>query len=284
MLYALLLFALIERLFLERQRPSVWSLAALGLGLCRVEGLVWGIGLLVLAALTRWRDRPLRIQALSAAGMVALAVLAQRLICWGCCGAGDLAVLIVAIAAVGYLPAENIHLVSAETRAKFSVRWSNMLTRSERETWDRWDQRMHRQIAIGQALNERFERTDSLVYAAIGTVGYYSEMNIYDQFGLINRHSGGHGHPPGHQHFQKRAEFYDDKPTLMAAFMYEEQGSLLKKMLRRQTRQWARLGVSEHYAPRLHPLEDGTHLLLLQYFDGDDETEWAQWEGAVEAL
>ena len=84
------------------------------------------------------------------------------------------------------LPSFNLHPVPGDIREVFHFRWNNQVFLSEYEQWNYTKQRLDQWIASGKALKEYSAGSGSLVCPAIGALGYYSGLFIYDQFGLVN--------------------------------------------------------------------------------------------------
>jgi len=85
------------------------------------------------------------------------------------------------------LPGFDIHVVPNALREPLHFRHSDLAFMSE---WSRWDNmRLNtRQFALrGRALREVFDRDVTVVSRAIGALGYFSELHLYDQYGLVSR-------------------------------------------------------------------------------------------------
>ncbi len=87
---------------------------------------------------------------------------------------------------VHVLPSFDLHLVPREIRKVFHFRWNNRIFLSEYEQIKYTGQRLEQWIASGKALREYSAGSGSLVCPAIGALGYYSGLFIYDQFGLVS--------------------------------------------------------------------------------------------------
>ncbi|MEL6347073.1 MAG: hypothetical protein AAFV53_28420 [Myxococcota bacterium] len=84
MLFALLFLMIMEQLLLQPDRPSVVgaTLAGIAITLCRVEGVVWGVGIPALAALIHRSDRDRLRTSVQIAALVLVGVFTHRAICW----------------------------------------------------------------------------------------------------------------------------------------------------------------------------------------------------------
>ena len=90
--------------------------------------------------------------------------------------------------AVGLLPAWNVHLVPESLlRRTFYFRHGNWPRHTEYERWRDSIESITHIKKIALTLKETFDPKDSIVFGAIGALGYYSGLHIYDKYGLINR-------------------------------------------------------------------------------------------------
>ena len=97
-----------------------------------------------------------------------------------------MAVVITTIT-VGLLPAWNVHLVPDSVLRQtfyFRYRWPR---RTEYEQLIYSDGHSHRNKEVALTLKQHFKPEDSIVSGAIGALGYYSGLHIYDQHGLVDR-------------------------------------------------------------------------------------------------
>jgi hypothetical protein len=131
-------------------------------------------------------------------------------------------VVAAAATVVVLLPAMGIHLVPKMVRAAFHFRLNQREYLSELEVW----KMMANNTAIwsdkGEALRDITSPGDSMVAGAIGAVGYYSDLFIYDQAGLVSREvarrdvTGSLQKSPGHDKGVKGTEFFlPSRPTLL---------------------------------------------------------------------
>ena len=97
------------------------------------------------------------------------------------------AVLIGSTIAVGLLPTWNVHLVPASVlRHAFYFRYG-WPRHTEYERWIDSNEHLHRSKEIALTLKQHFEPKDSVVTGAVGALGYYSGLHIYDKTGLVDR-------------------------------------------------------------------------------------------------
>jgi hypothetical protein len=132
------------------------------------------------------------------------------------------AALVVLLVGLSALPAFNLHPVPRELRERLHFRWNTAHYLSEYEQWRQMKENAKTWTILGKALAHRCERGDSLVAAAVGALGYYSDLWIYDQFGLASPEVVAHGSVPGrrsagHDFFVPPEFFLHRNPTFLAA-------------------------------------------------------------------
>jgi hypothetical protein len=88
--------------------------------------------------------------------------------------------------ALSLLPAFDIHVVPHDTRARFHFRWNSKVFHSEFTQWALMRERVADWATLGQALARYTQPGESLPSGAIGAIGYYSGLFIYDGSGLVN--------------------------------------------------------------------------------------------------
>ncbi len=96
-------------------------------------------------------------------------------------------VLVGSTIAVGLLPAWNVHLVPDSVRHAFHFRYDWEYKATEFELWREFRFRSVNQVdkEVALALRTHLEPEDSIVAGAIGRLGYYSGLEIYDRVGLV---------------------------------------------------------------------------------------------------
>lgn len=77
--------------------------------------------------------------------------------------------------------------VPQSLRERFHFRWNESRARSEIEMWRGMRDRAEQWSFLGRALACYVDPTDSIVLGNIGAIGYYSDIRIYDLFGLTDR-------------------------------------------------------------------------------------------------
>jgi arabinofuranosyltransferase len=124
--------------------------------------------------------------------------------------------------ALSLFPAWNVHVVPISLRERFHFQWNADRFYNEYEHWETMRRHTVEWTRLGRALRLATHDGESLVHANIGAVGYYSELTIYDQFGLISREPV-HGAPetrrtsPGHRKYVPAEFFRERKPTYFGA-------------------------------------------------------------------
>ncbi len=170
---------------------------------------------------------------------------------------------------VGLLPGFDIHLISEEVRAERHVRLNTDKFRSEYQQWKFMKQNTVSRTETALALRDIVQPGESLVCGAIGVIGYYTGLFIYDRYGLVNAEvSQGEknkkARSPGHEKTVKREYFLPDKPTFMFARIYRNLDPL-NTILKAASR-WRDTDVGKRYVPQVEFLgiqEDVPSVLFL---------------------
>lgn len=120
------------------------------------------------------------------------------------------------------LPSFNLHIVPESIRQVFHFRWNNPIFISEYEQTKFTEQQTKQWVSSGRELREYSAGQGSLVCAAIGAIGYHSELFIYDQFGLVNAqemHAAApidpHARSAGHDRLVPVSHFLKYKPRFI---------------------------------------------------------------------
>jgi arabinofuranosyltransferase len=124
-------------------------------------------------------------------------------------------------------PAFSGALTPTSWRSAFSVRRNHpgAAERGEYEQWWRMRYQMNEWRDLGRGLALVSEPDDSLTSAAVGAVGYYSRLFLYDRCGLVTREVTQLPGPavlgsPGHDKMVSYTFFAKDEPTYLDAFWY----------------------------------------------------------------
>jgi len=202
--------------------------------------------------------------------------------------AAGAAVCFVAVA--GFLPAFDLHLVPHSIRSfrtSFPYRLHKGELLSERGRWLDHKHKALRWKALGLRLKDYAEPGDTLVAGAIGAKGYYSELFIYDQCGLVNRRVADRDgfnaqDPPGHQKCVSFSFFLDKKPDIAWAELFP------LPLVRQAVQDLESSPYSDQYAPHIEAVPeyraDEDHYMVLFRRLGPGEDPAAAWSRAMEQL
>jgi hypothetical protein len=169
----------------------------------------------------------------------------------------------LAIAALGVLPDFDTQLVPQSIRERFPFRLSNASFWEEKDAWRGMKEISPLLRERGEALARFTKPGESLVASSIGYVGYYSNLIIYDRFGLVSRirPSGAAKRlgSPGHDVHVHPHYFLRQKPTYLYSMFYDEQR--LKALAGRRER------YPPPYAPIVFPIAEDRYLVLIKRHD-----------------
>ena len=183
--------------------------------------------------------------------------------------------VVLATITVGLFPAWNVHLVPASMlRHAFHFRygWPRY---TEYERWIDINESIHRRKEIALTLKQHFEPKDSVVTGAVGALGYYSSLHIYDKYGLVDRlvamreldASDALRMPPGHDKRVDEGFFLHLEPTIIKYEIVdgpppdrENPEYPLARRIRlraKELQQWGRpsIPIWRRYAPKVIPLK-----------------------------
>ena len=184
------------------------------------------------------------------------------------------AVLIGSTIAVGLLPTWNVHLVPALVlRHAFYFRYG-WPRHTEYERWIDSNEHLHRSKEIALTLKQHFEPKDSVVTGAVGALGYYSGLHIYDKTGLVDRlvamrelDASDALRMPGHDKRVDEGFFLHLEPTVIKFEIIdgpppdrENPEYPLARRIRlraKELQQWGRpsIPIWRRYAPKVIPLK-----------------------------
>ena len=120
---------------------------------------------------------------------------------------------------VGLLPAADVHVVPEQIRARADWKAPPYLT--EVEKWYVGRRHSLRQREMALALKDLTRPEDTLVTIAVGNLGYYSHLSIYDQSGLLDREVAAKPVTqliaPGHDKLVPPEFFLKEHPTILEA-------------------------------------------------------------------
>jgi hypothetical protein len=147
--------------------------------------------------------------------------------------AGPLVAAAAVVAALGVLPAFDVHLLPRAIRARHDGQRlldpdaAERAVTTEQQHWLRMRDRAEDGVRIGRALRKNVPRDATIVLSAIGAVGYYSRLPVIDRNGLVERwepdeaRAVRRGHLPGHEHTLSIARTLARRPHILAARVYE---------------------------------------------------------------
>ncbi|MFT7668985.1 MAG: arabinofuranosyltransferase [Planctomycetota bacterium] len=137
------------------------------------------------------------------------------------------------------LASQGKFLVPESLRAPFHFRWNSPVYVSEQTQWKHMVERSGDWVRLGKALKRYTKPGESLVIGTIGGVGFYSDLHIYDSFGLTYR-TQENAEPmqkrrsPGHDRHIPIRHFLTKDPTYVGAELVprENPGFMLLPHLR----------------------------------------------------
>jgi arabinofuranosyltransferase len=121
------------------------------------------------------------------------------------------------------------HVVPLSLRERFDFRWGQGFYVTEFHAWERQKANTERWTLEGRALALHTHPGESLIRGPIGAAGYYTDLAIYDTFGLTDREVARLDIPPrattaGHTHEVSPDFFLEDKPTFRTALLVSGPG------------------------------------------------------------
>jgi arabinofuranosyltransferase len=147
-------------------------------------------------------------------------------------------------------------LTTESFRRRVHFRLSNMQNShwTEVDMWKQMKGNAEEWTRIGKALKELTEPGESMVVGPVGAIGYYSDLFIYDQYGLISREVIEIEPPlvlgsPGHDRMVTYPFFLRHRPTYLMWPMIVDAdvapNTALVKHLRAYHRDWVEIEVRE---------------------------------------
>ena len=176
------------------------------------------------------------------------------------------AVLVGFTIAVGLLPAWNVHLVPEYVRKTFHFR-HYFVFRTEYAFWNDAIENLTNWKEIALTFKRHFEPDDSLVSGAIGALGYYSDLHIYDRYGLVDRRVAMRERKrlrsPGHDSKVLADFFLSHEPTILRFESVdgpppdrENPEYPLARRIRLGAEDWRQWGpIWRRYVPEILPLK-----------------------------
>ncbi len=138
----------------------------------------------------------------------------------------------LAIVGLSLPSAFDLHVAPLALRESWDFRWRQRYV-TEYQMWADMRDRARNWAQLGRALGLHTRPGESLVRSTIGGVGYYSELVIHDQYGIVDREvvkavPNVRLGTPGHDRMVD-AEFFDDRePTYANAYVQPASAPTLK--------------------------------------------------------
>lgn len=203
------------------------------------------------------------------------------------------AMMLTIIAAWGTLPAFDLHLVPESVRSELQVRDKLDFFRDENGQWTSMARHTDTWRDKGEALAAYAKPGQTYVAAAIGNVGFYSGLFIYDRNGLVTREVAmqpwsGELRSPGHDKTVDYTFFLDRKPDILDAKL--EEGRNLQTRVRGAVREMDGPAVRDSYYPVIFELpkrgRNRRVLVPLQRAASPEDAEagWERYRIDLEAL
>jgi len=194
---------------------------------------------------------------------------------------------LVAVGALllGVLPAFDLHLVPEPARAALNYRLGKPY-RSEHRAWEMERDQVTVLRTVGRALKAHTPPGATVVAGAIGVLGYESDREILDRYGLVTPEVARREivpsalGMPGHDKAVEVFYFAKDQPDVLFAAMMPNDA------LQERTRPFAqdlfKRGLQSQYAPALLPHEGQWLFVLRRIRAGEDPA--VVWEAYTEAV
>ena len=192
------------------------------------------------------------------------------------------AVLIFDVIIVGLLPGWNVHIVPDTVLHRVGFREDRERLATEVHKWAAMRGNAKRWSLLGKALAEYSTPQQTLAAGAIGAMGYYSGLFIYDRFGLVTASVRGRGMQqqlvfPGHDKGVEWSFFIPYEPDYLAAAIVpaEKADAIVQRFLVK----WSAEQLTTDYVPDLVPAPGVStptevyFLLLLKPVSPDTDTQ-----------
>lgn len=140
--------------------------------------------------------------------------------------------LFTLVITISLLPLFDANIIPRRAIDRFHFRWTMRVenSRSEIEQWRFMAGNSESWARIGKAMKKHTKEGESFIATAIGAVGYYSGLHIYDSCGLVDREVGrrviepGVRVSPGHDKFVPINYFLKYNPTYIHASIQDGEG------------------------------------------------------------
>jgi hypothetical protein len=129
-----------------------------------------------------------------------------------------------AAVALSLLTLSGVFLFPRSLLQRFHFRLGNPKVESEYEMWRGMKLRADSWVGHGKVLALVTRPGESMILGPIGAVGYYSELTLYDTYGLTDRHVATDVAPsassPGHDMAVPPRYFFPRRPTYLGYRVY----------------------------------------------------------------
>lgn len=150
----------------------------------------------------------------------------------------------IGVLLLNMLPGLDVHLVPHTWREALHFRHSDKEFLSEVQRWENMVDNTAGFRRRGLALAKLAHHDDTMVSQAIGAVGYYSGLHLYDQYGLVSREvalnveaADPQTQSPGHDKFVEASFFVDQDPDILHSRLV--QGGLSTRLMKDSMEKWA---------------------------------------------
>jgi arabinofuranosyltransferase len=207
-------------------------------------------------------------------------------------GASAMTAAGLAVVLVGLLPAFDLHLVPEGVRSLLHFRLSDKDYLSEFNRWENQRENSEGFMYRGLALSQVGEPGDAVVAAAVGAIGYFSDLEVLDQHGLVTKEvayrplpDGPLQESPGHDKHVPPEYFAKYEPRFL--FARALWGRLAAGKMKDTLEQWnVDPSVTSRYVPDIYEVvlpgkEHRSFLLVVRRVEpGESPSE--QWAGFAE--
>jgi arabinofuranosyltransferase len=187
----------------------------------------------------------------------------------------------IALVLVGLLPAFDLNLVPEVVREQLHFRLSDKQYLSELNRWQNQKENSEGFTRRGLALAQVAKPRDAVVAAAVGAVGYFSGITVYDQHGLVTKEVAYRDVPdgpltqsPGHDKHVDPDYFVKYEPKFLYA--RELDGKLAAGRMKETLDQWdVPNSVKDRYVPDWYevsiPGTERAFLLVIRRLERNED-------------
>jgi arabinofuranosyltransferase len=179
--------------------------------------------------------------------------------------------LTLACVGLSVLAALDLGPLPASVRSRFHFRADRKVWESEVEMWSGMKERAERWALQGRALAHCTSEGESMIFGALGALGYYSGLKAYDTYGLVTPSVVERGKAipdssPGHDMRVAPSFFFPQRPTYLGSILTRTGAPLDEGLAER----WDDHPYSEMVTVERHPLgveegfPEGIELRLLR--------------------